>query len=60
MAPLLEKKTVYGIMKGYNDKLEKPAANVTAPEDDSFTDWMNRPGVARSSIVLGIEPRMDV
>jgi len=47
IALLLEPKQVYGIMKGYDDKPEEPAANATATEKAAFKDWMNRHGVAR-------------
>jgi len=57
MALLLEQKQVYGIIKGYDDKPEEPAANATATEKAAFKDWMNRHGVARSTILLGMEPR---
>jgi hypothetical protein len=56
MAQLLEKNQVYGIMKGSDDKREEPAAIATATEKAASRDWMNRHGVARSTIVLGIEP----
>jgi len=56
MALLLEQKQVYGIIKGYDHKPEEPAANATATEKAAFKDWMNRHGVARSTIVLGMEP----
>ena len=55
MALLLEQKQVYGIIKGYDDKPEEPAANATATEKAAFKDWMNRHGVARSTILLGME-----
>jgi len=58
MALLLEQKQVYGMIKGYNDKPEEPAANATATEEAAFKDWMNRHGVARSTILLGMEPRI--
>jgi len=51
---------VYGIIKGYDDKPEEPAANATATEKPAFKDWMNRHGVARSTIRLGMEPRIQV
>jgi len=57
MALLLEQKQVYCIIKGYDDKPEEPAANATATEKATFKDWMNRHGVARSTILLGMEPR---
>jgi len=47
MALLLEQKQVYGIIKGYDDKLEEPAANATTTEKAAFKYWMNRHGVAR-------------
>jgi len=59
MALLLEQKQVYGIIKGYDDKPEEPAANATATEKAAFKDWMNRHGVARSTILLGMEPRIQ-
>jgi len=59
MALHLEQKQVYGIIKGYNDKLEEPAANATATEKAAFKDWMNRHGVAKSTILLGMEPRIQ-
>jgi hypothetical protein len=58
-ALLLEQKEVYGIIKRYDDKPEEPAANVPATEKDAFQDWMNRHGVARSTILLGMEPRIQ-
>jgi hypothetical protein len=45
-------------MKGSDDKPEGPAANATATEKAASRDWMNRHGVARSTIVLGMEPRI--
>ena len=59
MALLLEQKQVYGIIKGYDNKPEEPAANATATENAAFKDWMNRHGVARSTILLGMEPRIQ-
>jgi len=59
MALLLEQKQVYGIIKGYDDKPEEPAANATATEKAAFKDWMNRHGVARLTILLGMEPRIQ-
>ena len=38
---------------------EEPAANVTATEKAAFKDWINRHGVARSTTLLGIEPKMQ-
>jgi len=51
---------VYGIIKGYDDKPEEPAANATATDKAAFKDWMNRHGVARSTIQLGMELRIQV
>jgi len=51
---------VYGIIKGHDDKPEEPAANATATEKAAFKDWMNCHGVARSSILLGMEPKIQV
>ena len=59
MALLLEQKQMNGIIKGYDDKLEEPAANATATEKAAFKDWMNRHGVARSTILIGMEPRIQ-
>jgi len=59
MALLLEQKQVYGIIKGYNDKPEEPAANATATEKAASKDWMNHHGVARWTILLGREPRIQ-
>jgi hypothetical protein len=56
MALLLEQKQVYGIIKGYDNKPEEPAANATATEKAAFKDWMTRHGVTRSTILLGMEP----
>jgi hypothetical protein len=58
MALLLKQKQVYGIIKGYYDKPEEPGANATAIEKAAFIDWMHRHGVARSTILLGMEPRI--
>jgi hypothetical protein len=59
MALLLEQKQVYGTINGYDDKPEEPAANATAKEKAAFKDWMNRHGVTRSTILLGMEPRIQ-
>ena len=55
MALLLKQKQVYGIIKGYDDKPEEPAANATAREQATFKDCMNRHGVARWTILHGME-----
>jgi len=59
IALLLEQMEVYGMVKRYADKQEEPAANVTATEMATFEDWMNHRGVARSTIPLGMEPRIS-
>ena len=59
MALVLEPKQLYGIIKAYDDKPEEPAANGTATEKAPFKDWMNRHGVARSTVLLGMEPRIQ-
>jgi hypothetical protein len=59
MALLVEQNQVYGFIKGYDDKPEEPAANVTATEKATFKDWMNRHSVARSTILRGMEPRIQ-
>jgi len=59
MALLLEQKQVYGIIKGYEDKPEEPAADATTTEMAAFKDWMNHHGVARSTILLGMKPRIQ-
>jgi hypothetical protein len=59
IALLLAQKQVYGIIKGYDDKPEDPAANTTTTEKAACKDWMNQDGVARSTILLGIEPRIQ-
>jgi hypothetical protein len=59
MALLLEKKQVYGINTGYNDKLEEPEAHATTTEKATFKDRMNRQGVTRSTILLGMKPRIQ-
>jgi hypothetical protein len=59
MALHLKQKQVYGIIKGCNDKLEEPAPNLTTTETAAFKHWINRHGVARSTILLGMEPRIQ-
>jgi len=59
MTLLIEQKQVYGIIRGYDDKPEELAAKVTATEKAPFKDWMNRHGVARLTILLGMEPRIQ-
>jgi len=59
MALLLEQKQLYGLINGYNHKPEEPAANATTTEKAAFKDWMNHHGVARLTILLGMEPRIQ-
>jgi len=57
MAQLIKQKQVYGIIKGYNDKPEKLAANMKATEQSTFRDWMDYHGVARLTIIVGMKSR---
>jgi len=50
-----EQKQVSGIIKRSKHKLEKPAANATATEKAALKAWMTRHGVARSTILPGME-----
>jgi len=59
MALLLEQNQVHGIITGSEDKPEEPAANATATEKAAFKDWLNRHGVARSTLLLGMKPRIQ-
>jgi len=59
MAQLLEQNQEYGIIEGYNDKLEEPAVNATATEKAAFKDWMNHHGVAWLTILLGMPLRIQ-
>jgi hypothetical protein len=46
-------------MKGYDEKPKGPPANATPTEQAAFKAWMSRDGVARSTILLGMEPRIQ-
>jgi hypothetical protein len=59
MALLLEQKQLYGIINGYKNKPEEPGANATATEKVAFKDWINCYGVAKSTIQLGMERRIQ-
>ena len=59
MALLLVQKQVYSIIKEFDAKPEEPATKATATEKTAFKDWMNRHGVARWDILLGMEPRIQ-
>jgi len=56
MALLLQPKQVYGITKRYEKKPDKPATNMTATEEAAFQEWTIWRGIARSTILLGMEP----
>jgi hypothetical protein len=58
MALLLKQKQVYRIIQEYDGKPEKLVANTTAIEKAAFKEWLNHHGVARSTILLGMEPRI--
>jgi len=58
MALLLEQKQVYGVIKGYDHKPQEPVANMTAMEQAALNDLMNHHGITRSTILLGMEPRI--
>jgi len=59
MAQLLKQKQVYDIIKCYDDKLDKPAANGTTTEKATLKHWMQHHGVGRSIILLGMEPTLQ-
>jgi len=59
MAIHIAKKPVYGIIKEYNDKPDEPEAHVTAIGKAAFRDWMDIVGVARSTILLGMEAKIQ-
>jgi len=59
MALRLEQKQVYGIINGYDEKPEEPAANTTTTEKAAFKDWMNRHGDARSTILLSMKLKIQ-
>jgi hypothetical protein len=59
IALLRKEKSVYGMIKEYDDKLEEPAVNATTTGKAAFKDWMNCHGVDRSTIQLGMEPRIQ-
>ena len=59
MAPLLEQKVVWGIIEGYDAKPPTPATDATVTEIREFEEWMNLHRVANSTILLGMEPRLQ-
>jgi len=50
---------VYRIIKGYDDTLGEPAAIMTTTDKAALKSWMNCHGVARSTILLGMEPSIE-
>jgi len=63
MALLLEQKQVYGIVTGEDERPEDPAEDATAAEKfahrAAVKDWVKQHGTARSTIMLGMEPRLQ-
>jgi len=63
MALLLEQKQVYGIVSGEDERPEDPAEDATAAEKLAHRavvkDWVKQHGTARSTILLGMEPRLQ-
>jgi hypothetical protein len=58
IALLLEHKKVYGDITRYDDMLEEPATHLTAANKVAFKDRMIHHGVARSSLLQVMEPRI--
>jgi hypothetical protein len=50
---------VVGIIKGYDDMPEEPAAITTTTQKAALKDWINRHCVGRSTIQLGMVPRIQ-
>ena len=59
MALLLEQRVVWGIIEGYDTKPPTPATDATVTEFKEYKEWMNRHGIARSTILLGMEPHLQ-
>jgi len=64
MALLVEQKQVYGIVTGEDERPEDPAEqDATAAEKlahrAAVKDWVKQHGTARSTILLGMEPRLQ-
>jgi len=63
MALLLEQKQVYGIVTGEDERPEDPAEDATAAgklaHRAAVKDWVKQHGTARSTILLGMEPRLQ-
>ena len=59
MALLLEQKQVYGIIEGYDERPELPGDGATEKQKEAHREWMKQHGIARSTILLGMEPRLQ-
>jgi hypothetical protein len=59
IALLLAQKQVYGIIKIFNYKREEAAASAAATGKAAFNDWITCHGVARSTNLLDMEPRIQ-
>ena len=59
MALLLEQKQVYGIIEGYDEKPGVPGDGATEKQREVYREWMKHHGIARSTILLGMEPRLQ-
>jgi hypothetical protein len=63
MALLLEQKQVYGIVTGDDEKPEEAAEGATAADKlalkTAMKEWMKLHGTARSTILLGMESRLQ-
>jgi len=60
MALLVKQRQLNRVVSACYDKPEELAATMTAIEMASFNDCMNHQGVARSTILLGMEPTIEV
>ena len=59
MALLLEQKRVWGIIIGTKYKSTAPDTDATASQLEKYSDWVDLHGIARSTILLGMEPRLQ-
>jgi len=59
-APLLERKQLNGIIKGYDNKPEESAEIMTATEMAASKDWMNCSCVTRSTTLLHMQPTIEI
>ena len=50
---------MWGIIEGYDTKPPTPATDVTVTKFKEYKEWMNRHGIARSTILLGMEPHLQ-